>query len=560
MAGANFKKKLLFVPNADTNPKVEHEISEPALFRYLLNEETIQEFKELQAEIPAMLNTLSGIDKLSRITEIEIHQSSMSSVTDESKAFHVFIVFNTTSGKDEDFWWWSLEKNMEYIVLQRSRNKNDVKDKLYGKERKKAKSIDENLAGKGTIKDLFSILWAYQVISERYSIFTSNCQSLVTLVSNKITEIGYEFKGFPESIPLLSLIYDPHFSARFFQKRNAKMLDFINILSNSFKRDTHILYIVVISKNIFLFDKVMKSGHYNIDDPIIPDGSTPLHLAIVSSTLEMVRHLLQKWKADPTIRDRRGRTALQTAIFWASNNMEIIDLLLQHEKVDINERDELFGRTALHWAVRECNSIAVGHLIDKAANPNIYDNDGLSALHLAAYHEKGTEIMDLILKAKKSKQNDEGIDDVDDEFGTTALHMAVVASNEIIVEYLIEKGADINYRHKSGCTPLHLAAFVQDKPIIELLKNIMKEDVDKFKMDAASLLGHITANENRLINKNIVRVGEKDIFHREECDQLAEKSVFGKMKDPFLSSIFFPSTFTAAGDARLKYLKADWDN
>nr|CAH0106935.1 unnamed protein product [Daphnia galeata] len=200
--GKSLRKKLLFVPNADTNPEEKHEISEPALFRFLLNEKTI----EAQAEIQAMLNTLSGIDKLSKITEIEIHESSMGSVTDFGQAFHAFIVFKTISGMDGeigDYWWWSLEKNREYIVLQRSRNKNDVKDKLYSEKRKEVKSIEENLVGKGTIKDLLSILWAYQAISERYNLVNSNCQSLVKLVSNKITENGYEFKEFFEFIPLL---------------------------------------------------------------------------------------------------------------------------------------------------------------------------------------------------------------------------------------------------------------------------------------------------------------------------------------------------------------------
>jgi hypothetical protein len=239
LTGTDFKQKLLFVPYADspdTIPEVQHEISEPALFRYLLNEETIQELKEAHAEIPGMLNTLSGIDKLSNITEIEIHQSSMGSVTDGSKAFHVFIVFNTTSGRDGDYWWWSLEKNTEYIVLQRSRNKNDVKNKLNGRERKRVQPIKEDLEGKGTIKDLFAKLWAYQTISEKYHIFKSNCQSFVTLVSKKFTKVGYEFKGYFE--------YSTQEN-----DRNVKMLDFINTLSNSFKRDTHILYTVVISKN-----------------------------------------------------------------------------------------------------------------------------------------------------------------------------------------------------------------------------------------------------------------------------------------------------------------------
>ena len=283
------------------------------------------------------------------------------------------------------------------------------------------------------------------------------------------------------SIKLFKIIFAFFFS---WQKRakRYKMLDFINILSISFNVNTHPLHTVVFYENTELFDQVMKSGHYNIDDPIDPDGSTPLHLAIVFETPKMVRHLLEKWKADPTKPDGRGRTAINLAALCAQENIEqIIDLLLEHEKVDINERDLNYGRTALHLAVWECNSFAVGHLIDKGADPNIKDKDGQSPLHLAACHENGTEMIDLILKVKKTKkpkQNDEGIDDSVYEFGKTALHMAVAASNLITVEYSIEKGAHINYRDKDGRTPIILAAF----KIINLLwKNIKKEDVEQHK-------------------------------------------------------------------------------
>ena len=94
-------------------------------------------------------------------------------------------------------------------------------------------------------------------------------------------------------------------------------------------------------------------------------------------------------------------------------------------------------------------------------------------------------------------------------------------------------------------------------------------------MDASSLLRHITANENRLINRNIIRVREKDIFHREECDRLADRPVFGKMEsseneipvfDEIVDAFLFDEIrrityFLAAGVARLKYFEfADWDN
>ncbi len=96
----------------------------------------------------------------------------------------MFIVFKSSSEKDGDYWW-SLEKGMDFITLQRSRNKENVKGKLDGQTRTKVKSIVENLIGKGTIKDLFEILWAQQVIPEKYHILKSNCQSFVSCISQQ---------------------------------------------------------------------------------------------------------------------------------------------------------------------------------------------------------------------------------------------------------------------------------------------------------------------------------------------------------------------------------------
>jgi hypothetical protein len=55
----------------------------------------------------------------------------MGKATDKIRAFHVFIVFKTVSEKDGEFWW-SLEKDTEYIILQRSRNKDDVNNNKKG--------------------------------------------------------------------------------------------------------------------------------------------------------------------------------------------------------------------------------------------------------------------------------------------------------------------------------------------------------------------------------------------------------------------------------------------
>jgi hypothetical protein len=90
-------------------------------------------------------------------------------MTDAFKAYHVFIVFKSTSETaDDGIHWWSLEKNTEYIVLQRCRNKENVKEKFKGEERNKVKLIKEDLKGKGTIQDLFAILWSHQIIEKKY--------------------------------------------------------------------------------------------------------------------------------------------------------------------------------------------------------------------------------------------------------------------------------------------------------------------------------------------------------------------------------------------------------
>ncbi len=142
-----------------------------------------------------MRGILKDMDTNSKITQVEIHQSSIGPAKNSSKAFHVWIVFKTTSEKDGDYWW-SLEKNTKYIVLQRFRNKENVKDKLEGKSRSNVKLIKDNLIGKGTIKDLFEVLWAQQVIVKKYHIKNSNCQSLATCIIQQITEIEYEYEGF----------------------------------------------------------------------------------------------------------------------------------------------------------------------------------------------------------------------------------------------------------------------------------------------------------------------------------------------------------------------------
>nr|CAH0112680.1 unnamed protein product [Daphnia galeata] len=510
--GAESQLKLLFVPDAENNPKVGHEISEPGLFRFLLNEETIEQLKEAQADMPEMLNVLSGIDKQSKITLFGTYQSSMGSVSG-SRVFHVFIVFKTASKRD-GVYWWSLEKNVDYIILQRSRNEDDVKTKYDGGEREKVKAIKEDLKGKGSIRDLFAILWANQVIPENYHIVRSNCRSFVTLVSKRITEEEYQYEGYFEKNFKYSIREN---------NRNAETLNLINVLTGI--TTWHPVFSFIYLENTKLLDSVIESGTYDIN--ATHKGTTLLNLAILFSKSKMVRHLLEKWKADPNKCSDTGFNPLHRAAKACYKNMDIIDLLLAQKTVKIDQRsDDNFGATALHLAILVSNTNAVQHLIDRGASHDILDNQGESPFHLAAMLTVDTKIIDLLLAAMKKVKGVDNVDELNEE-GNTALHHASVASNETTAEYLIKKGADINYRAKSGSTPLHLAALsAHNMKIIDLLlANIKEEDIEQYKNDEnlfnyAEAIKDINAETGEITQRFIEKGDDPTLIYFTQIDGL----------------------------------------
>jgi ankyrin repeat protein len=215
-------------------------------------------------------------------------------------------------------------------------------------------------------------------------------------------------------------------------------------------------------------------------DDVDENGQTALHLAASESNVLTVLKLLEKG-ANPNIFDKIGRSPLHVAAHNTAH-ITVIDLLLAHPKVKVDDVNE-YGKTALHYAVYRSYVIAVKHLINKGANPNILSKKGVSPLYLAAQQREGNPIIDLLLEAKKVK----GICNVNDQNkqGRTALHYAAAYSNEITAEHLIKKGANVNCRTNIGDTPLHYAALgAKNMKIIDvLLKNLKKRYIKQYRND-----------------------------------------------------------------------------
>jgi ankyrin repeat protein len=149
-----------------------------------------------------------------------------------------------------------------------------------------------------------------------------------------------------------------------------------------------------------------------------------------------VRRLLERG-ADPTIRDEDGWPQIHLAA-GSDKDFEILNLLVESGKVDINETTTEYGWTALYMAVMDINTATAEFLLSKGANPNVTDVHGRTPLHLAAWYAKDMDIVELLLNHK-----DVDVNLMDDD-GRNALDYAMEnkeGNGERIANLLKEKGA-----------------------------------------------------------------------------------------------------------------------
>ena len=161
--------------------------------------------------------------------------------------------------------------------------------------------------------------------------------------------------------------------------------------------------------------------------------TTALNICITLGRLDLMKILLEHG-ADPNIKDNRGRAALILAFVMGNIDVEDISCLL-NSGADVNTQDDE-GLTALMWTVLER---------DKSANFMISALIRTGGLNT----ENGIKWMCFAycLSALKRENQLE------------------------LVKLLIENGADVKIRNKSGMTALTYAAMNFDDEIFSILKS-----------------------------------------------------------------------------------------
>ncbi|MBK8454703.1 MAG: ankyrin repeat domain-containing protein [Thiofilum sp.] len=216
-------------------------------------------------------------------------------------------------------------------------------------------------------------------------------------------------------------------------------------------------------------------------------GSTPLHIAVETGQLALVKYLLSQ-QANPSISDHSGNTPLHLALnpsYFNDANAIVFTLLAEKPELNIQNQQ---GKTPLILAAEAGETLLARYLLQENADAAMVDNEGKSALHrlverqvetiedLALYIKQGADlntldysgaavlhkaaqyelktspsVLEQLIEAR-AKLN------LSNQEGQTALHLAILAKQTRNALLLIAAGADITGADESGNTPLHYAA------------------------------------------------------------------------------------------------------
>jgi ankyrin repeat protein len=190
---------------------------------------------------------------------------------------------------------------------------------------------------------------------------------------------------------------------------------------------------------------------------------TCLHFAIYSGDIALVRRYNKQEASAPSL----------LCIAIERRNWDIFELLLERLDSAVQSDDDSWtewkdhlGQGLIHQAVISRNISVVEQLCNRNARLGLTNNDGMTALHLAAkLAEK--PIVEYLLS--QDSWGDEDILDTSDTNGDTALHLATMSGDVDIIRLLAEHGASPNRYNNVKQLPLHLAAMYGYEKVLNFL-------------------------------------------------------------------------------------------
>jgi ankyrin repeat protein len=236
--------------------------------------------------------------------------------------------------------------------------------------------------------------------------------------------------------------------------------------------------------------KVMLAAGVDINQADV-DQTSALVVSIVNKRFSFAKFLLDRG-ADPNIADVNGRAAVYAAVDirnedWSTlpsrkedaavSSMDILKAILDRganldapltkslggrSGMDTGDTSLGAGATPLMRAARSGDAAAMRLLLEKGANPKLTTKDGNNAFLFAAgvgyrdKYTKGTE-QEAIEALKVMLERGADVNQTNPR-GETALHGAASRGADAIVQFLVDRGANLNAKRSAqGFTPLDIA-------------------------------------------------------------------------------------------------------
>ncbi|XP_041374689.1 serine/threonine-protein phosphatase 6 regulatory ankyrin repeat subunit B-like [Gigantopelta aegis] len=189
------------------------------------------------------------------------------------------------------------------------------------------------------------------------------------------------------------------------------------------------------------------------------NGAMPIHLASAHNTSDVCLCILNNG-AVPNVTDAHSKSPLHFAVCNRDANVVVT---LIHHGAKLDNVDE-FGNTPLHIATKEGSLQAVSDLMDMKSEETLANDDVMSLFNLAVEHN--TEDVAMYFLHKISDPKSVGNTEMD-----SPLHLAAKVHAPRLVKALVEGGASVNKKDRSGNTPL--LATLQYYPKVER-KNLVE--------------------------------------------------------------------------------------
>ncbi|WP_341748488.1 ankyrin repeat domain-containing protein [Candidatus Tisiphia endosymbiont of Dascillus cervinus] len=210
------------------------------------------------------------------------------------------------------------------------------------------------------------------------------------------------------------------------------------------------------------------------------DGSHPLHLAVNNNSLELINLLVKYGDINARTTDENKVTALWLAS--QDGKLEIVKMLADLG-ADLNIIRATDGTSPMYVAMQKKQIAVVKELLARGADVNIPSEEGWYLWHGLSY-QGFLDIMQLLFLKNPDinlKTADAG--------QYTALWLASQQGHIETVKWLAELGADVNIaRQRDGTTALQTAIVNNHLPVIKVLVEECKADINKTNLDGASPL------------------------------------------------------------------------